>query len=125
MVTKLKDDFEYIKYIKVKIKREFPQWKEYDNLVFEEQINNNFEISFIGYIDGYSDSNYIISFIKDRGLLELKIYDKKGKLLTLGYLLYNGIIEYIPEQDIKWRLTLCTELIDYYIYFLKRFFKNK
>ena len=124
MVTKLKDNISYIKYIQKSIKESFPDWKEYGEIVYEGQIHDNFGISYIGNIKGYPDSIYKISFVKDRGLLELKIYDKNVNTADLGFLIYNGVSKYVPGQDKKWRLTLCTELIDYYIIFLKSYFEK-
>lgn len=124
MVTKLKDNSSYIKYIQNKIKESFPDWKEYGEAVYEGQINNNFGISYIGKIIGYSDSIYKVSFVKDRGLLELRVY-KGENPIGFGYLIYNSILEYIPDQDPKWRTSLCTELIDYYIKFLNLYFKKE
>ncbi|MFN6944821.1 MAG: hypothetical protein ACK4ND_07715 [Cytophagaceae bacterium] len=120
MVTKLKDNLSYIKYIQKKMKERFFEWKQYEE-VAQGQINDNFRISYIGNIKGYNDSQYRVSFVKDRGLLELKIY-YKDEPVHFGFLLFNGIIKNIPDQDPKWRLTLCTELIDYYIDFLISFF---
>lgn len=101
----------------------FPNWKEYGEAVYEDQINNNFQIDYIGNIQGYSDSVYKVSYVKDRGLLELKMYHK-DEPLHLGFLVYNGINKSIPDQDPKWSLTICTELIDYYIEFLKSYFEK-
>lgn len=122
MVTKLKDNFSYIKYIRNKIMESFPEWKEYGEAVYEDQINNNFEIIYLSNIRGYSDSKYKISFIKDRGLLLLRIYDKNNAAIDLGYILYNSVIINIPDQNKKWPLELNIELIDYYINFLKLYF---
>jgi hypothetical protein len=121
MVTKLKDNLSYIKYIREKVKESFPDWNELGEAVYEGQINNNFQINFIGNIQGYIDSVYKISFVNDRGILELRIYDKEERV-ALGYLLYNLILEKIPSQDTKWRTSLCIELIDFYIYFLRKYF---
>lgn len=121
MVTKLKDNLSYIKYIREKVKENFPDWIEYEEAVYEGQINNNFQISYIGNIQGYIDSIYKISFVNDRGILELRIYDKE-ELVALGYLLYNLILEKIPSQDSNWRTSLCKELIDFYIDFLQKYF---
>lgn len=124
MVTKLKSNLSYIKYIRNKVKDSFPDWKEENDTVYEDQINNNFGISYLGNIDGYSDSLYKVLFVKDRGLLELRIYSKEGYLIDLGYLIYNGIMSNIPSQNKKWPLELSCELIDYYMDFLKLFFKR-
>ena len=122
MVTRLKDNLEYIKYIRNNLKESFPEWEEYGETRFTNEVNNNFQISFIANVFGFTDSTYKVSFVKDRGLLELDIYDKNGSLINLGYLLYNGIIKQIPNQDGKWVLSLCTELIDFYINFLDSFY---
>ena len=83
MVKKLKDNIGYITYIRGEMKKSFPDWHEMD-AVYENQPNNNFQIS----------------FVKD----------------------LNSILKSIPEQDSKWKLTLCTELIDYYMTFIKKYF---
>jgi len=121
MVTKLKDNISYIKYIREKVEENFPEWNEYGGAVYKNQINNNFQVDYIGSIIGYTDSVYKVSFIKDRGLLELKLYYQNNPVF-LGYLISNGIIENISDQDKKWSLSICVELIDYYIEFLKFFF---
>ncbi|HEX3009609.1 MAG TPA: hypothetical protein VHO90_18540 [Bacteroidales bacterium] len=92
----------------------FTDWKEDETTVYEGQANNNFGISF-------KNDSYEVQFIKDRGLLELKIY-YKNELVPLGYLLYNSILEKNPSQDSKWRTRLCVELIDFYLYFLQKYF---
>lgn len=121
MVNKLKDNLSYIKYIREKMKEYFPDWKDCEEAVYEDQINNNFQINYIGNIQGYIDSVYKISFINDRGALELRIYNKE-KQVDFGYLIYNLISEKIPFQNSKWRTSLCVELIDFYVYFLQKYF---
>lgn len=113
MVNKLKDNKDYIEYIRKKMKDFFPEWKEDENTVYEGQPNNNFGVSF-------KSDLYKAQFIKDRGLLELNIY-YNNEPIPLGYLLYNLILEKIPFQDSKWRTSLCTELIDFYIDFLQKY----
>jgi len=115
MVTKLKDNLTYIMYIRKKMKEKMPEWEE-KGVAYEGQINNNFQLDF-----KYLDNN--VSFVKDRGLLELRIY-YQNELVLLGYLLYNFILKKIPDQDPRWRLSLCTELIDYYIDFLKCYYER-
>ena len=124
MVKNLKNNHSYIKYIENKIKKKFPEWKQYSDAVYEGQINNNFRIDYIGNIRGYTDSVYEISFVKDRGLLELRIYHQSAPV-HLGHLISNGIIQNIPDQDKKWILSICVELIDYYIEFLELFFEKR
>lgn len=123
MVTKLKDNLSYVEYIRKQMKENISQCKEHGESVYEGQTNNNFQIDFVGNIQGYIDSTYKVSFVKDRGLLELRIYHK-DEPVYLGFLLYNGIMEKIPEQDKNWRLTICKELIDYYVAFLKSYFEK-
>jgi hypothetical protein len=113
MVTKFKDNKEYIVYIRKKMKYFFSDWKECSDTVFEGQPNNNFGISF-------ENDLYKVQFIKDRGLLELNLY-YNYELIPFGYLLYNLIFEKIPFQDPKWRTSLCIELIDFYILFLQKY----
>lgn len=124
MVTKLKDNLSYIKYIQKSIKKIFPTWKECGEAVYEGQINDNFGISYFGNISGYSNSIHKVSFVKDRGQLELRIEDKKSNPVALGYLLFNYVLEKIPNQDLRWGPPLSTELIDCYIDFLKLFFEK-
>jgi hypothetical protein len=123
MVTKLKDNLDYVNYIRKRMKEVNPEFKEFGKTVCEGQVNNNFQIDFMGHIQGYLDSNYLVSFVKDRGLLELRIYHENIPV-QLGLILYNGIIEKIPYQDKKWRLAICTELIEFYTDFLKSYFKE-
>lgn len=123
MVTKLKDNTRYKKYIREKMKEYFPDWKEYENEVFERQPNDNFQITYSGNIQGFIDSIYKISFANDRGLLELRIYHNEEQV-DFGYLVYNSISEKIPSQDLKWRTSLCVELIDFYIHFLQKYFNK-
>jgi len=123
MVKKLKNNHSYIKYIENKIKGKFPEWKQYSEAVYKGQINNNFQIDYIGNIRGYTDSVYKISFVKDRDMLELRIYYQSTPV-HLGHLISNGIIKNIPDQDKKWLLSICVELIDYYIEFLELFFEK-
>lgn len=113
MVTKLKDNKEYIEYIRNKMKVFSAEWKEDGEPVYEGEPNNNFGISFKSEL-------YKVQFIKDRGLLELRIY-YNNEIIPLGYLLYNSILEKIPLQDSKWRTSLCIELIDFYIDFLRKY----
>lgn len=113
MVNKLKDNKDYIEYIRKKMKDFFTEWKEDENTVYEAQPNNNFGISF-------KSDLYKVQFIKDRGLLELNIY-YNSEPVPLGYLLYNLILEKKSFQDSKWRTSLCTELIDFYIDFLQKY----
>lgn len=124
MVTKLKNNLSYIKYIRKGIQENFHSWEEYGVEVYENQLNNNFQIDYSASIQGYADSVYKISFVNDRGLLELRMYNKRDEQIDLGYLVYNSILAFIPDQDPKWRLTLCTELIDFYIDFLKNYFNK-
>nr|WP_315152093.1 hypothetical protein [uncultured Flavobacterium sp.] len=124
MVTKLKNNLSYIKYIRKGIQENFHSWEEYGVAVYENQLNNNFQIDYSAFIQGYADSVYKISFVNDRGLLELRMYNKRDEQIDLGYLVYNSILAFIPDQDPKWRLTLCTELIDFYIDFLKNYFNK-
>lgn len=116
MVTKLKDNFGYIKYIQEEMKKNLPDWQE-AGASFEDQINNNFQINF-EFLENK------VSFVKDRGLLELRIFIRDNPI-GLGYLLFNSILDIIPEQDKKWRTAICTELVDYYIHFLKSYFIRK
>ena len=113
IVTKLSENKEYIEYIRKKMKDFFIEWKEEEGSVYEDQPNNNFGISF-------KSDLYKVRFTKDRELLEFKIYNN-NEPIPLGYLLYNLIAEKIPFQDSKWRLSLCIELIDFYIYFLQKY----
>lgn len=113
MVNKLEKNQDYIEYIRSKMKDVFSDWEEEGNAVYEAQPNNNFAISF-------KNDLYRVRFISDRGLLEFYLYYNHERI-PLGYLLYNLIIEKIPSQDSNWRLSLCTELIDFYIYFLQKF----
>jgi hypothetical protein len=114
MVTKLSDNKDYIEYIRKRMKDFFPEWKEESGTVYEKQPNNNFIISF-------KSDLYKVKFLKDRGLLEFYLfYDNTP--VPFGYLLYNLIIEKIPFQDSKWRLSLCVELIDFYIFFLQKYY---
>ncbi len=87
-----------------------PEWRE-DDAGYEGLPNNSFQIDF-KLLDNKAQ------FIYDRGDLFMNIYNLDG-LINKGEGFYNSIIEHIPSQDPKWRLTLCTELIDYYIDFLK------
>lgn len=123
MVKKLKNNHSYIKYIENKIKEKFPEWKQSREAVYNDKINNNFQIDYIGNIRGYTDSVYEISFVKDRDMLELRIYYQSTPV-HLGHLISNGIIKNIPDQDKKWLLSICVELIDYYIEFLELFFEK-
>lgn len=113
MVTKLKDNSGYIKYIRKKMKLSLPTWKEV-GVNYENQIHNNFQIDF-EFLENR------VSFVKDRELLELRMFSGE-KPIRLGYLLYNSILDFVPEQDQKWRTTVCVELVDYYINFLKSFY---
>lgn len=122
MVNKLKDNISYIKYIREKIKECFPDWKECGDTVYEGQINNNFQIKYIGNIKGFVDSIYTVSFVKEREILELRVEDRNNNPVGLGYLVYNFILEKMPNQDLKWGFPLCTELIDFYIHFLQKYF---
>jgi len=114
MVTKLKNNLEYIKYIRKKMNENLPEWNE-DTADYEGQPNNNFGISFV-------KNSYKFQLIKDRGLLEFNLYIK-GKGVYIDNL-YNSILEEIPEQNAKWRLSLCVELIDFYIVFLKKYYDS-
>jgi len=116
MVTKLKDNLQYIVYIRKKIQENFLEWEE-NSVAYEGQPNNNFGISF------KKDLNKI-QFIKDRGQLELNLY-YQNEFVRLDNDFYNSILEHIPEQDPKWRLSICTELIDFYIDFLKCYYERK
>ena len=69
MVTRLKDNLEYIKYIRNNLKESFPEWEEYGEARFTNEVNNNFQISFIANAFGFPDSTYKVSFVKDSGLL--------------------------------------------------------
>jgi hypothetical protein len=120
MVTKLKDNKEYIEYIRKRMYESIPDCKQSGEPTYEGQMHNNFQYNFQGNFENYIDSPYKISFVNDRGLLELRIYDK-GEQVNLGYLLYNLILENIPYQDSKWRTSLCVELIDFYVDFLKKY----
>ena len=120
MVTKLKDNREYILYILQKMNVFFEEWEEISNTNNQLEFNNNFQISFIGSVKGYSESIYKVSFVKDRELLELRLY-YNNEIIPFGYLLYNLIIEEIPSQDSKWRTNICEELIDFYISFLQKY----
>jgi hypothetical protein len=117
MVTKLKDNLEYIKYIRKKIKGKFIGLEECGETAFEDQIHNNFSISFKKEI-------YRIQFVKDRGLLELRIF-RDNSLVDKGRDFYDSILENVPDQDKKWRLSICIELIDYYVVFLTQFLKKE
>ncbi len=117
MVNKLKGNLGYLNYIRKKMKADFPDWKESGKAAYENQPNNNFQIDF-----EYKKNK--ISFVKDRGLLEIRIY-KDNIQVGLGHSMYNSILDYIPDQDPKWRLSLCVELIDYYIDFLKNYFEKR
>ena len=116
MVTKLKDRRSYIKYIRKMIKEVFPAWEETES-AYEELPNNRFYINF-KYL------NNKIIFVSERADLFLDIYDFDN-LINKGDNFYDLILENIPGQDSRWRLSLCTELIDYYIEYLKVYFKNK
>lgn len=91
----------------------FSDWKE-STLSYLNEPNNNFQISFVKEL-------YMIEFIKNRGLLECNIYINH-ELIRLGYLHYNSIFKIIPAQDKAWRLSVCTELIDYYVDFVENYF---
>ncbi len=112
MVTKRKDNLSYIKYIRKEMKVNFPEWIESGDAAYDKQINNNFQVDF-----EYKKNK--ISFVKDRGLLEIRVFID-NKQVGLGHSMYDLILNYIPDQDPKWRLSLCVELIDYYIDFLKK-----
>ena len=116
MVTKLKNNSEYLEYIRNGMKENFSNWKESTASCLGEP-NNNFQISFVKEL-------YKIEFIKDKGLLESNIYFN-NELIRLGYLRYNEILEKIPIQENRWRLSVCTELIDFYLDFLKSYFFRK
>lgn len=111
MVTKLKDNISYIRYIRKQMSKSLPEWKE-DNVAYEGQPNNNFVIS-------YKKDLYEIKLVKDRGLLELNIYNNEEPI-RISTTLYNSILDNIPDQNPSWRLSLCVELIDYYINYLKK-----
>ncbi len=113
MVVKLKNNLEYVTYIRESVNKQFCSWDEL-SVKYEGEINNNFQITFT-FLDDR------ISFVKDRECLELVIYNDDN-LVPLGYLLYNLVRIYIPSQDEKWRLSICVELIDCYIYFLKLYY---
>jgi len=112
MVTTLKNNIEYIQCIRNKIKDKFPMWNEL-KVIYEGQPNNNFIISF-------NYELYTIDFIKDRGDLELNIY-YDSKLIDL----HESVYLPLSKSGIKWPLTICIEIIDYYIDFLKDFFERK
>ena len=111
MVTKLENNKEYIDYIRNRMEEELPYWEE-KGLRYKNQINNNFQIDFMW-------KNKELSFIKDRGLLHVNEYGANNRS-CIGNLIYDSILEYIPFQNPRWRLSICTELIDYYIDFIKR-----
>lgn len=90
------------------------EWQEED-VAYEGQPNNNFVIS-------YRKGLYKIKFVKDRGLLELNIY-KNEEPIKISSSLYNSILVNIPDQNPSWRLSLCVELIDYYINYLKNHYE--
>lgn len=113
MVKTLKNNLDYIKYIRQRMNEIFPEWEEI-NVEYKVQANDNFGIYF-------KKDLYKVQLLKDRGLLECKIYFNEEPI-RLGYLLYNSILDYIPEQNPKWRLSICIELIDFYVEFLKRYF---
>lgn len=113
MVTKLENNIKYIDYIRKEMKHYFSDWVEDLNTVYEGQPNNNFGISF-------KSDLYKVQFVKDRGLLEFKLFYNEEPI-PFGYLLYNLIHEKMPNQDSKWRTELCVELIDFYISFLEKY----
>jgi hypothetical protein len=118
MVTRLENNFEYIVYIREKMKENLPEWKENSN-AYEGQPNSNFFITF-------QKNEYRVSFTKDRGCLEVSIY-YNDELVRFRFAdnPYNFILKYIPEQDPNWQTSLCTELIDYYIDYLVIFQNNR
>lgn len=97
------------------MKKVLPEWKE-DGVVYEGQINNNFQIDFKLF-------DCKISFIKDRGILQVGYY-KLNNYVSIGNIIYDSILKMIPDQNPNWRLSICTELIDYYINFLKQYFDD-
>jgi len=113
MVTKLENNSEYLQYISKAMINKFSEWSE-SNVSYLIEPNNNFQISFV-------KDEYNIEFIKDKGLLEFKLYFK-NEPIRLGYFHYNEILQKIPEQDKKWRFSICTELIDYYMSFIEKYF---
>lgn len=113
MVTRLKNNTEYTEYIRKGMNDNFSDWNEL-TLSYLGELNNNFQISF-------EKAFYKIEFIKDKGLLECNIYFN-NELIRLGYLHYNTIFKKIPSQDSTCRLSICTELIDYYVDFVKNYF---
>lgn len=114
MVTKLKNNEEYITYIQNQMTLFFPE-NELVFCAYHNQINNNFQIGYV--LGGIS-----IIFTKDRGLMELDI-TKNGRY-PKNYRwedLYNKgeILKFIPGQSTKFLTICCVEIIDYYFYYLK------
>jgi hypothetical protein len=103
-------------YIREKMEEHLPEWKE-NEFAYDGEINNNFYINF-QYLKNK------ISFIKDRGLLELNFY-YQNEQVHFDCDMYDSILKYIPEQNSKWILSICTELIDYYINFLKNEYQHR
>jgi hypothetical protein len=114
MVTKLKSNEEYILYVRKKITENLPKWKEL-TAKFEGQPNNNFVISFRKETDK-------VEFIKDRGLLEMKIY-LDDKMIDTNEL-YGLIGENVVGQSPNWPLSICKELIDFYVSYLRNHYYN-
>jgi hypothetical protein len=116
MVTRLKNNFEYIKYIRRKIKDAFPLWKEF-LCEYEELPNCAFEIA-------YKYNSIDIEFIKHKSDFELRIYKNNTYPSNFSWEndIHKRIVDSIPDMDREWYCTPCVELVDFYINFLKERF---
>jgi hypothetical protein len=104
-MVRLKNNEEYIGYIRMKMHSTIRDMVEIDT-VYEGEPNNNFQIDFYHLDDR-------ISIIKDRGYLGLEI-KRNSKNIEINFL----------DERIN-NMYLSVESIDYYIDFLKRFYEDK
>ena len=113
MVTRLKNNFEYIRLIRERINKTFPSWKEF-LCEYEGLPNGAFGIA-------YKYNTIDIEFIKHKSDFELRIYknNKYPSNFSWEKDIHKGIIDSIPDMDPEWYCTPCVELVDFYINFLK------
>ena len=55
--------------------------------------------------------------------VELRAYYNE-QYINISNEVYDSILKKIPEQNPNWLLSLCVELIDYYIDLLKEYYKG-
>ncbi|MBP5318938.1 MAG: hypothetical protein J6Y77_06020 [Paludibacteraceae bacterium] len=107
----MKDSKEYVEYIKKSVKTTFPKWKELFS--GNEDANGRFGVIYV-----YNKIE--IEFVQDRGGLELVLSKNNKEPINFSWEdIKQGILKEIPDQDHKWFCSTCTELIDFYINFLK------